>query len=167
MMKLKFTVLTLLLVALLTGCAAEAAAPRQLTSEQVVESMRQAGVKLHGLHVKGGGFPGGIYARLLDRVNPDTYSMDTYAMGLVTDNPSTKAADHSLASVVNLSVYVFDSEAERVRGRKDFDKQMLAMPQLQVHPGIYEKDNVMVVYLRDTDFKDLVDDEILEAMDKL
>ncbi|REE91401.1 hypothetical protein A8990_105106 [Paenibacillus taihuensis] len=89
-------------------------------------------------------------------------------MGLITDEPFSKATDQPFVSVVNLSIYGFDSEAERVKGRKDFEAQMSARTALdELHPGIYEHNNVLVIYFRDNDTEDIVNSDIREALEEL
>jgi hypothetical protein len=141
------TVCTAVLI-LLSACSKNQTIKRVLTLQDVVQVVKNEGVKLVNIHPKGQ-VKSGIYEDI-NIVSPATYAIDQ----------STNSFN------VNILIYIFNSEQDRIDGRKVFDIRMESA-KLIVQPSDYQFNNVLIVYFRESKEKDIVNDKLNKAIHDL
>jgi hypothetical protein len=139
-MKFRMIMFILVFVATMTGCTSGGNSESIVTLDTAIQAMENEGLKLLQIHQKGSTSP----FEKLNNVVAVTYAIDSYSMGDVTVEIKV---DSSLAAIVNVSVYVFDSEEARNEGRKDLNEK-LQLVNLASPPSVYENKNVMVVHFK-------------------
>lgn len=162
-MKLKVLIGILVMLTILSGCsdgdgagteaAAREKASSTVTLEDVTQALDKGGLKLLQIHPKGGTSP---FAEIKD-VDGETFAVDTYRMGDVTDEVSS-----SLTSVVNIYIYVFESDKARIEGLSALN-DILARVNLAAAPSVFENKNVLLIHFKGNDEKDKEYDHMIQT----
>jgi hypothetical protein len=159
-MKFKWLFLFFVFLIVLSACSGGGNIDKKLTLEDVTISIDNQGLKLLQIRPKGTK----DFFDELNKVTAMTYAIDTYAMDKSATD--TLEGSPSFALIVNVYIYVFDSEQSRNEGRKEFNNK-LELAKLISSPSVYEQKNVMVIYFKDPNEKAKYDDMIKQAVKNL
>ncbi|MBD3919494.1 hypothetical protein H8B09_12085 [Paenibacillus sp. PR3] len=156
-MKLKLLIGFLAIIVILSGCSngdesGEKASSR-VKLEDVTQALETGGLKLLQIHPKGGTSP---FAQINDV--GETFAIDTYRMGDVTDEISS-----SITSYVNLYIYVFDSDKARIEGRSALNDK-LARVNMVAPPSVFENKNILLIHFNGNDEKDKQYDQMIQSV---
>jgi hypothetical protein len=154
-MKFRWALLFFAFLIVLSACSGGGGCvEKKLTLEDVTISIDNQGLKLLQIRPKGTK----DFFDELNKVTAMTYAIDTYAMDKSATD--TLEGSPSIALIVNVYIYVFDSEQSRNEGRKEFNNK-LELAKLIISPSVYEQKNVMVIYFKDpnekpADYNDMI-----------
>jgi hypothetical protein len=153
-MKFKWALLFFAFLIVLSACSGGGNIDKKLTLENVTQSIDNQGLKLLQIRPKGTK----DFFDELNKVTAMTYAIDTYAMDKSATD--TLEGSPSIALIVNVYIYVYDSEQTRIDGRKEFNNK-LELAKLIISPSVYEQKNVMVIYFKDpnekpADYNDMI-----------
>lgn len=158
--------------AALTGCTSERVpvasiaasdavretAANTVTLDDVLHAVQSHGLRLLQIQPKGGT---SLFGQLND-TPAVTFAIDSDKM----EEPNNKKRQLSIKSIVNINIYVFDSEASRKEGRKALDDK-LQLVKLISAPMIYANKNVLVIHFKHPDEKAEYDQMIDSAVQSL
>jgi hypothetical protein len=149
-MEFRLIIFILAIVTVLTGCnnnGKEESKVSTLTLDNVTQAMKKQGLKLQGIHPKGGT---SLFEKIYG-VTAATYSITN---------------DGSNVSAVNVYVYVFDSIEARFTGRTEID-DIFARANFAAIPSVFEKYNVLVIHFKSPNENEEYDVMIESAVKKL
>jgi|GEM_PF-2567687 hypothetical protein len=166
-MKRRWMVCILVIIAILTGCTdgngnrsgngveviEQEKVNSRLKLEDVTQALETRGLKLLQIHPKGGTSP---FTQLND-VEGVTFAIDTYRMGDAADEASSPNT-----SDVKLYIYVFDSGQARIEGRTALN-DILARVKMVAAPSVFERKNVLLLYLKPNGEKDNEYDQMIQS----
>jgi len=124
-MKSRFLIVTLIVIAIMTGCANGEEKERKLILSDISQALKAQGAELFSLGQSDDVF------NVLNRVKPDVFTI-----GKPTED---------VARLENIYVYIFDSEQARKDGLVTFN-QHLETVKLTTFPFAYEQKNALVIY---------------------
>ncbi|PWV95237.1 hypothetical protein DFQ01_12973 [Paenibacillus cellulosilyticus] len=144
----------LVMIAVISGCTDGEKANTAYKLEDVTQAMEKQGLQLLQIHPKGGTSP---FAKLND-VDAVTFAIDTYKMGDVADEVGS-----SVASLVNVYIYVFESDKARIEGHEALN-DLLARANFATAPSVFANKNIIVIHFKGTDEKKEYDEMIKTAI---
>lgn len=152
-MKLKVLIGILIMIAFITGCSDGEKATGNVMLEDVTQAMEAEGLKLMQIHPKGGTSP---FNKLND-TDAATFAIDTYRMADVTDEFSS-----SLTALVNVYIYVFDSDKARIEGHSSLN-DILARSNFVSAPSVFENKNILVIHFKSDNQQDIIYDKMIRS----
>ncbi|NIK69015.1 hypothetical protein [Paenibacillus sp. BK720] len=129
--------------------------------DDVIQSMENQGLKILKFNPE----RGRTTFNKLNDIEAETYAIDTYGMGDVTDEADNKV-NIDIMLLANVYIYVFNTEKERIEGFKDFHK-ISDQADFVFHPIVYESNNILVIHFQYPEEKSEYDNTIKQAIEEL
>ncbi|WP_435165807.1 hypothetical protein [Paenibacillus glycanilyticus] len=156
-----FKIISVILVSLIVLSACSAGGHDNKSLDDVIQSMDNEGLKLLQIEPES---RMSTYNKLND-IEAETYALDSYDMGDVTDEVHNKV-NVDIALLANVYIYVFNNEKERVDGLKDF-RRISNPTDFVYQPIVYESNNILVIHFQYPEENSEYDNMIKQAIEKL